>query len=78
MYNCMKKTKGRAAPGSAKSAGHQSTDVKFSMKPAGGGKSTPGSKDMGIPPFKQKAKNVHKLSAIAKDCKGRKGSDTYS
>lgn len=74
----MKNKSGSAAPKSARAAGKQPTDVKFNMKPAGGGKPMPGSKDMGIPPFTQKARNVQKLSTIAKDCKRMKGSDKYS
>lgn len=74
----MSKGKSSCAPGSATSAGKQPTSIKYNMKPASSGKSTPGSKDMGIPPFNQKAKNIEKLSSIAKDSKRTKGSDKYS
>lgn len=37
-----------------------------------------GSTDMGIPPFNQKVKNLHKLNAIASDKKKVKGNDKYS
>jgi hypothetical protein len=37
-----------------------------------------GSTDMGIPPFNQKVKNLHKLSAVASDRKKVKGTDKYS
>lgn len=59
------------------SAGNQNTDVKFSMKPQSGGKGIPGKKDMGIPPFTQKPKNVQKISPMAKSSKGVKGTDKY-
>lgn len=69
---------GNATPGSAKSAGSQKTSINFNMKPIAGTNSTPGDKNIGIPPFKQKAKNVQKLSSMAKDCKKVKGTDKYS
>lgn len=74
----MAKKMGSAAPGSAKAAGGEKTSINFNMKPMAGTNSTPGSKNMGIPPFKQKAKNVQKLSSMAKDCKKVKGTDKYS
>lgn len=58
--------------------GSQKTDVRFNMSPMNKGKGTPGTKDMGIPPFNQKVKNLHKLSNIATDCKKVKGTDKYS
>lgn len=72
----MKKTSN--APMSAHAVNKNNTDVKFNMSPHTGKVRTMGKTDMGIPPFNQKPKNIHKLSNIARDCKKIKGSDNYS
>lgn len=56
----------------------EKTDIKFNMSSKiDRGKATVGKTDMGIPPFTQKVRNLHKLSNIASDNKRSKGTDQY-
>jgi hypothetical protein len=74
----MHKKSKSCAFGGTPSAGSQNTNVNLGMKLPPKGKAAPGKTSMGIPPMNQKAKNIQKLSSMAKDSKKVKGSDKYS